>query len=127
MTVTTGDRAINPSRSASLSSRSSLSSTCFQVFRCSGRRSRSVFSNFMVNTWTAATIVAVVAGVVGFFVVLRGAAFPAHAIPNGAFVGAAGANLVGLNGLLGLAVFAVLAAFGIGTLGRRGRRDVGTA
>jgi hypothetical protein len=44
----------------------------------------------MVNAWEVATIVAVVAGVVGFFVVLRGSAFPAHAIPNGAFAGAAG-------------------------------------
>src|SRR5271155_1268626 len=127
MTVTTGDRAINPSRSASLSSRSSLSSTCFQVFRCSGRRSRSVFSNFMVNAWTAATIVAPVAGVVGFFVVLRGSAFPAHAIPKGAFAGAAGAALLGISTLLGLAVFSVLGALGIGALGRRGRHDVVTA
>ena len=61
----------------------------------------------MTNTWIVATIVAVIAGVVGFFVVLRGSAFPAHAIPNGAFAGAAGANLFGFNALLGLAVFAV--------------------
>jgi zinc/manganese transport system permease protein len=86
-----------------------------------------VFTGFMINAWTIATIVAVVAGVVGFFVVLRGSAFPAHAIPNGAFAGAAGANLVGLNTLLGLAVFSVLAALGIGSLGRRGRHDVVTA
>ena len=36
-----------------------------------------MFSGFMVNAWQAGTIVAVVAGVVGFFVVLRGSAFPA--------------------------------------------------
>ena len=48
-----------------------------------------MFSGFMVNTWTVGTIVAVIAGVVGFFVVLRGSAFPAHAIPKGAFAGAA--------------------------------------
>jgi zinc/manganese transport system permease protein len=86
-----------------------------------------MFSGFMVNTWTVATIVAVVAGVVGFFVVLRGSAFPAHAIPNGAFAGAAVANVVGFNTLIGLAVCALLAALGIGTLGRRGRHDVVTA
>ena len=61
-----------------------------------------MFAGFMVNAWIAGTIVAVVAGVVGFFVVLRGSAFAAHAIPNGAFAGAAGANLLGLNTLLGL-------------------------
>jgi zinc/manganese transport system permease protein len=81
----------------------------------------------MTNAWIAATIVAVIAGVVGFFVVMRGAAFPAHAIPNGAFAGAAGAALVGVPALLGLGVFAVLAALGIGWLGRRGRNDVVTA
>jgi zinc/manganese transport system permease protein len=86
-----------------------------------------MFAPFMINAWTVATIVAVIAGVVGFFVVLRGAAFAAHAIPNGAFAGAAGANLVGVNALAGLGVFAVLAAIGIGLLGRRGRHDVVTA
>ena len=30
-------------------------------------------------------------GAVGFFVVLRGSAFAAHAVPNGSFAGAAGA------------------------------------
>jgi len=86
-----------------------------------------VFAAFMMNTWAVATIVAPVAGVVGFFVVLRGSAFPAHAIPKGAFAGAAGAALLGLSTLLGLAVFSVLGALGIGALGRRGRRDVATA
>jgi zinc/manganese transport system permease protein len=81
----------------------------------------------MVNAWEAGTTVAVVAGVVGFFVVLRGSAFPAHAIPNGAFAGAAGANLLGLSPLLGLGVFSALAALGIGGLGKKGRPDVATA
>src|SRR5580704_10288561 len=86
-----------------------------------------MFSGFMASAWEIGTIVAIVAGAVGFFVVLRGSAFPAHAIPKGAFAGAAGANLVGLNSLLGLAVFSLLAALGIGSLGRRGRHDVVTA
>lgn len=81
----------------------------------------------MMNAWITATIVAVVAGVVGYFVVLRGSAFPAHAIPKGAFAGAAGAALLGINTLIGLGVFALLGAVGIGSLGRRGRNDVVTA
>jgi zinc/manganese transport system permease protein len=81
----------------------------------------------MTNAWIVATIVAPVAGVVGFFVVLRGAAFPAHAIPNSAFAGAAAANVFGFSALLGLGAFAAAAAFGIATLGRRGRNDVVTA
>jgi zinc/manganese transport system permease protein len=86
-----------------------------------------MFSGFMTNAWVVATMVAVIAGVVGFFVVLRGAAFPAHAIPNGAFAGAAGAVLIGVSTLAGLAVFALAAAVGIGLLERRSRHDVATA
>ena len=92
-----------------------------------GWGNRLMFSGFMVNAWEVGTIVAIVAGVVGFFVVLRGSAFPAHAIPNGAFAGAAGANLIGINPLVGLGVFSLLAALGIGSLGRRGKADVATA
>ena len=86
-----------------------------------------MFSGFMVNAWIVASVVAAVAGVVGFFVVLRGSAFVAHALPNGSFAGAAGAALVGVNTLIGLGVFALLGALGIGLLGRRGRHDVATA
>jgi zinc/manganese transport system permease protein len=86
-----------------------------------------VFSGFMVNAWEVASIVAVVAGVVGFFTVLRGSAFAAHAIPNGSFAGAAGASLIGVSTLLGLGVFSLAGALGIGVLGRRGRHDVVTA
>ncbi len=85
-----------------------------------------MFSSFMTNTWIAATLVALVAGAVGFFVVLRGAAFAAHALPNGAFGGAAGAALLNLSTILGMGIFAVAGAFGISWLGRRGRRDVVT-
>ena len=86
-----------------------------------------MLSGFMVNTWIVASIVAVVAGAVGFFVVLRGSAFVADALPTGAFAGAAGASLIGVNTLVGLGVFSLLGALGIGWLGRRGRQDVATA
>jgi zinc/manganese transport system permease protein len=86
-----------------------------------------MFSGFMVNTWAVATIVAVVAGVVGFFVVLRGSAFVADALPTGAFTGAAGASLIGVSTLLGLSVFSLIGAVTIGLLGRRARHDVATA
>ena len=86
-----------------------------------------MFSDFMTNTWLAATIIAVVAGAVGFFVVLRGASFLAHALPHGAFAGAAGATLLGIDPILGMGVFAVGGAVAVTTLGRRGRHDVVTA
>jgi zinc/manganese transport system permease protein len=86
-----------------------------------------VFSGFMVDAWTVASIVAVVAGLVGFFTVLRGSAFAAHAIPSGSFAGAAGASLLAINTLIGLGAFSLLGALGIGWLGRRGRHDAVTA
>jgi zinc/manganese transport system permease protein len=86
-----------------------------------------MFSGFMVNTWIVATIVAAVAGVIGFFTVLRGSAFVAHAVPSAAFAGAAGANLIGVSTFAGLGVFALGGALGIGWLGKRSRHDVATA
>jgi ABC-type Mn2+/Zn2+ transport system permease subunit len=74
-----------------------------------------MFSSFMVNAWEVSGIVAVVAGVVGFFTVLRGSAFAAHAIPNGSFAGAAGASLVGVSTLFGLGVFAFLGVLALAT------------
>src|SRR3984885_11210241 len=90
-----------------------------------------MFSGLMMNTWITASIVAVIAGMTGFFAVLRGQTFAAHAIPNGAFAGAAGASLLGINVIWGLLVFATGGALAIGALGgegrnRRSRNDVVT-
>jgi zinc/manganese transport system permease protein len=89
-----------------------------------------MFGNFMMNAWVVATVVAAVAGAIGFFVVQRQAAFAAHALPMGAFTGAAFASWIGLAGLTGItglalpAVFAGGGAVTIARLGRRGHRDV---
>jgi zinc/manganese transport system permease protein len=86
-----------------------------------------MFEGFMVNAWIVATLVAVVAGVVGFFTVLRGSAFVAHAVPQAGFAGAAGASLIGVSTFAGLGVFAVASALAIGLLAKRGRHDAMTA
>jgi zinc/manganese transport system permease protein len=86
-----------------------------------------MFAPFMQDTWITASIVAVIAALVGFFVVLRGAAFTAHAVPNAAFAGAAGAGLIGVSSLVGLGVFSLGGALLIGLLSRRGRHDAVTA
>jgi zinc/manganese transport system permease protein len=83
-----------------------------------------LFSDFMTNTWITASVVAIIAGGVGFFVVLRGSSFLAHALPHGAFAGAAGATLIGMDPILGMGIFAVGGALAVTTLGRRGRSDV---
>lgn len=86
-----------------------------------------MFSSFMINTWLAASLIAAVAGVVGFFVVIRGASFAAHALPLGTFPGAALATLLGINTFAGLILFAGLGVAGISRLSHRGRHEVATA
>lgn len=86
-----------------------------------------MFAGFMMNTWIVATMVATVAGFVGFFVVIRRSSFAAHVLPLAAFPGAAAANLLGVNELLGLVAFAGLGVAGISQLGRRDRHEVATA
>lgn len=83
--------------------------------------------SFMVHAFISSTIVAIVAAAVGFFIILRGSSFVAHALPKMGFAGAAGAVLLGISPVIGLAVFCVGGAFGIGWLGRRGRHDAVTA
>lgn len=86
-----------------------------------------MFGSFMLNAWIVATLVAGVAGVVGFFVVLRRASFAAHVLPLGAFPGAAAASLLGFNELSGIVAFSGLGVLGISQLQRWERREVATA
>ena len=85
-----------------------------------------IFSyDFMINAFAASGIVALVAGVVGFFLVLRGQTFAGHALSHVGFAGATGAVLVGLPPLAGLTGVTLLAGIGIGLLGDRlSGRDV---
>jgi zinc/manganese transport system permease protein len=81
--------------------------------------------DFMRNAFAASGIVAVVAGAVGFFLVLRGQTFAGHALSHVGFAGATGAVLVGLSPLAGLTGFTLAAGIGIGLLGDRlSGRDV---
>jgi zinc/manganese transport system permease protein len=66
---------------------------------------------FMVNALRAGTIVAVVAGVMGWFMVLRGQTFAGHTLSLVGFPGAAGAILLGLSPALGYFGFCLAAGF----------------
>ena len=79
----------------------------------------------MVHAFQAGTIIAVVAGAIGYFVVLRGSAFAAHALSHIGFAGATGAVVLGFNPIFGLLAFTLGAGVAIGALGTRLRgRDV---
>ncbi|GAN76990.1 metal ABC transporter permease [Acidisphaera rubrifaciens] len=81
--------------------------------------------DFMQNAFAAAGIVAVLAGVVGYFMVLRGQTFAGHALSHVGFTGATGAVLVGLSPLAGMMGMTVAAGVAMGMLGERlAHRDV---
>jgi zinc/manganese transport system permease protein len=69
---------------------------------------------FMVNALEAGTVVAVMAGVVGWFMVLRRESFAGHTLSLMAFPGATGALLIGLPPATGYFLFCGLAALAIG-------------
>ena len=80
---------------------------------------------FMQHAFEAGTIVAIVAGIVGYFVVLRRSSFAAHALSHIGFSGAAAAVLIGISPVYGLLLFTSVGGLGIATLGRRAaQRDV---
>ncbi len=81
--------------------------------------------SFMQHAFEAGTIVAIVAGIIGYFVVLRRSSFAAHGLSHAGFTGAAGAVLVGINPILGLFVFTTAGALVMSALGRKASsRDV---
>ncbi|MBV9281453.1 MAG: metal ABC transporter permease, partial [Chloroflexi bacterium] len=75
--------------------------------------------HFMHNAFLAGTVVAVVAGMVGYYMVLRGQAFAGHALAHVGFAGATGSLLLGLSPIAGLLAAGVAAAMGIGALEER--------
>jgi zinc/manganese transport system permease protein len=80
---------------------------------------------FMRNAFEAGTIIAIVAGIIGYFVVLRRSAFATHALGHVGFSGAAGAVFLGVNPVYGLLAFTMSGAAGMAVLGRRAAtRDI---
>lgn len=82
--------------------------------------------HFMRNAYLAGTLVAILAGIVGYFMVLRGQSFAGHSLANVGFAGATGAVLFGAPAIAGLFIAGVLAAGGIQTLNlgaRQGRQS----
>ena len=81
--------------------------------------------DFMQNAFAAAGIAAVVSGLVGYFLVLRGQTFAGHALGHIGFAGATGAVLIGIAPIWGLVGLTVAAGVAMGMLGERiSGRDV---
>lgn len=74
---------------------------------------------FMQHAVETGTLIAIIAGVTGYFVVLRRSAFTAHAFSEIGFAGASGAILVGIPPIDGLLLGSTLGGLAIAALGRR--------
>src|SRR5579864_7551634 len=81
--------------------------------------------DFMRNAFAAAGVAAVVSGLVGYFLVLRGQTFAGHALGHIGFAGATGAVLIGVAPVWGLVIVTVAAGIAMGLMGDRiSGRDV---
>jgi zinc/manganese transport system permease protein len=81
--------------------------------------------DFMRNAFIAGTLAAIVSAIMGYFLVLRSAAFASHALSHIGFAGAAGAGLIGLSAPEGQLGLTLIAAISMGSMGERAaKRDV---
>jgi zinc/manganese transport system permease protein len=75
---------------------------------------------FMVNALRAGAVVAVMAGALGWFMVLRGQTFAGHTLSLVGFPGAAGATLIGISPVVGYFAFCTGAAAVVAALPESG-------
>jgi len=78
---------------------------------------------FVRNAFVAGTAIAVAAGLVGYFVVLRSQVFTGDALSHVAVTGALAALAFGVDARIGLFTATIVLGMGMGLLGRRGRAD----
>jgi zinc/manganese transport system permease protein len=78
---------------------------------------------FLLHALLAGTAIAVAAGLVGYFVVLRAQVFTGDALSHVAFTGALAALALGIDERFGLFVATIGVGVALGALGGRGRAD----
>ena len=72
--------------------------------------------DFMQNAFIAGTIVAVMAGYIGVFVMARNMSFISHTLSHVGFAGAAFAVFLGINPIYGLLIFTITMSYLVGHL-----------
>ncbi len=81
--------------------------------------------DFMRAAFMASGLAAILAGSVGFFLVLRSQTFAGHALSHVGFAGATGAALFGISPFAGMLGMTLIAGVGMGFLGEKlSERDV---
>ncbi|MDA8387105.1 MAG: metal ABC transporter permease [Nitrospiraceae bacterium] len=78
---------------------------------------------FIRNAFIAGSLVAVVAGFIGYFLATRGLIFAGHALSHIGFAGAAGALVLGVDPIFGLFLFTISAGIGMGVTGKDFREE----
>ena len=79
---------------------------------------------FITHALVAGTAVALVCGLVGYFLVLRGQVFAGDAQGHIAYTGAMAALVAGLDPRVGLFAATIMAGVALGVISRRGANDV---
>jgi zinc/manganese transport system permease protein len=81
--------------------------------------------HFMLNALRAGTVVAVIAGAIGYFMVLRRQSFAGHTLAVVGFPGAAAATWLSINAAFGYFGFCIVGALIIAALSAGGRTNTG--
>ncbi len=74
--------------------------------------------SFIQNAFLAGSFVAIVAGCIGYFLIIRGLTFAGHALSHIGFAGAAGALVLGIDPIFGMLFFTMAAGTGIGVFAK---------
>lgn len=81
--------------------------------------------SFVEDAFAAGAVIAILAAIIGYFVVLRAQAFAAHVLSVVGFAGATGAAVIGISALPGMIAATLFTAFTVGLLEQRiANRDV---
>ena len=81
--------------------------------------------SFMQNAWLATIVISLLAGPIGYFLVLRGQSFAGHALAHLGFTGASASIFLGVTPFSGALIATVMGGIAIGYLGNRlEHRDV---
>lgn len=73
--------------------------------------------SFMLNAFKSGTVIAVICGIISYFVIIRRTAFAAHALGHISLTGAAGSVLIGLSPFSGLLIVNIFSGIIMGFIG----------
>ncbi|MEY8767502.1 metal ABC transporter permease [Francisella philomiragia] len=94
------------------------------VMRCHAYRRISVFNyTFMIYAFIAGTIIALICGIISFFVIIRRLSFASHALGHISLTGASGAVLLNLSAMTGQLVINLVAGLLMGAFGDKIKKN----